>query len=157
MDKPCEIRKYGDSNYCIFKAMFKDYFLTDLKIKLTDAQFDEVCAEIVQSVEKQIGFLDLLFINSFARGFVNYQVDTPASNWCERENWGFIREIYIAADIRGQGYGKELAEYAENMLWKLKVPNIYLTTDDAKYFWFKMGYRDTGEICAKNDGFILIK
>jgi len=38
-------------------------------------------------------------------GFVNYQIDTLDSDWCEREGWGFIREIYVDKTLRGKGLG----------------------------------------------------
>ena len=77
--------------------------------------------------------------------------------WCEKEGYGCIREMFVSVDQRGKGYGRSLAIHAEKELQKLSVPYIYLTTDDNKDFWTKVGYRDTGEICIKNDGSIFIK
>ena len=151
------ISKYKNMYYDIFIKMLGACFNKDYKILLTKQQLEELCKEITQQVNKQIAFLDLLFLDDDAKGFVNYQVDTHQSDWCEKETWGCIRELYVADDVRGQGYGRKLAEHAEKKLLTLSVPNIYLTTDDAIDFWVKIGYRDTGEICAKNEGNILIK
>ena len=132
-------------------------FPQDYKIPLTEAQLEELCNEIIHQVTAKIVFLDLLLLDKVAKGFISYQVDTPMSDWCEKENWGFIREIFIAPDIRKMGYGKILVEHAERKLTDLSVPNIYLTTDDSIDFWINVGYQKTGEVSEKNKGYILIK
>jgi GNAT superfamily N-acetyltransferase len=153
----CEIREYSDFDYITFKKMLELCFLQDYNITLTEQQSEELCKDLTQQVNAQIQSLGLLFLNGVAKGFINYQVDSPKSDWCEKETWGFIREVYIARDIREKGYGKKLVVYAENKLRGLSVPNIYLTTDEAKEFWIKLGYCVTGDICEKNKGCILIK
>ena len=152
-----EIIQYIDAHYDLLKGMLDICFNQDYNIPLTEKQLEELCKEISIAAVEGIVFLDLLFIDGEATGFIIYQVDTPQSGWCEKENWGFIRETYISSNGRKKGYGKELVKYAENKLWCLNVPNIYLTTDDTIDFWVKMGYRNTGEVCDKNDGYILVK
>lgn len=152
-----EIYEYENSHYAAFKEMVGVCFNKDYKIPLTEQQLEELCQEILQLVDKRIVFLDLLFVENMAKGFVCYQVDTPQSDWCEKETWGCIRELYVADDVRKKGYGRGLAVHAENKLKALSVPNIYLTSDDSMDFWVNIGYRDTGKICEKNNGNILIK
>ncbi len=152
-----EIREYTESDYIAFKKMLGNCFSQDYKIALTETQLERLCKDIAQQTNANIMFLDLLFLNGSAKGFINYQVDTSKSDWCEKENWGFIREAFVADDVRGNGWGRKLVENAENRLSILAVPNIYLTTDDSKDFWTKVGYRDTHEICIKNDGCIFVK
>ena len=149
--------EYTDKQLGAFKEMLNICFNQDYKIPLTEQQLEELCDEILQSVKGSITFLDLIFVGDEAKGFVSYQIDTPNSDWCEKENWGCSRELYISDDVRGNGYGKALATHAENELCKLSVPNVYLITDDTIDFWIKLGYRDTGEICDKNNGNILTK
>jgi len=152
-----EIIQYMDIHYDLLEEMLDICFNQDYNIPLTEKQLEELCKEISIVVVEGIVFLDLLFIDGEVTGFINYQVDTPESDWCEKENWGCIRETYISPNARKKGYGKELVKYTENKLWDLNVPNIYLTTDYTIDFWVKMGYRNTGEICDKNDGNILVK
>ena len=151
------IRKYSDSDYNSFKEMLGVCFPQDYNIQLTESQLERLCKDITQSVEAGITFLDFLILDGNAIGFISYQIDSLKSDWCEKEGYGCIREMFVSADQRGKGYGRSLAIHAENELQKLSVPYVYLTTDDNKDFWTKIGYRDTGEICIKNDGSIFIK
>ena len=153
----CEILPYSASHEDSLKEMLRICFNQDYKIPLTEQQLEALCKEICRQAAEKIVFLDLLFLNGRAEGFINYQVDTPQSDWCEKETWGFIRELYISPALRKKGYGQKLAEHAESKLWALSVPNIYLTTDDAIEFWLKLGYHDTAEICPQNNGSILTK
>lgn len=151
------ICKYTKADYDSFKDMFETCFKQDYKIELTESQIDEICTSITQQVADNIIYLDLLFLNEIAKGFVCYQIDSPKSDWCEKEGWGCIRELYISRDCRKKGYGRILVCYSENELRKNLAYEIYLTSDDTKEFWIKLGYSDTGEICKKNGSPILEK
>ena len=132
------------------------YFIEDLKAHLNYNPPVEMCKAMIQSVKDGITYLDLLHLGDAPIGFIMYQVDSPQSNWCEKEGYGFIREMYIRKDYRKHGYGKILAIHAEDALKKLSVPHIYLTSSNDA-FWFSVGYADTGEVCEKNNNNILIK
>ena len=111
---------------------------------------------MIQSVKDGFTYLDLLHLDGNPVGFVMYRVDHPESDWCEKEGFGFIREMYIRKDQRKHGYGKMLANHSENELKKLSVPYVYLTSSNDA-FWLGVGYTDTGEVCDKNNLNILIK
>jgi len=115
-----------------------------------------MCKAMMQNVKAGIIYLDLLLLDDTPIGFIMYQVDSPKSNWCEKEGYGFIREMYIRKDHRKQGYGNILAAHAESELKKLSVPYIYLTSSNDP-FWLSIGYTSTGENCEKNNHHILIK
>ena len=149
--------KYTNTHFRAFKGMLNVCFNKDYGIPLSNQQLEELCAKIIQSVGNGITFLYLILVDGEAKGFIHYQIDTTKSDWCEKENWGCIRELYISDDVRGKGYGKILVAQAENELWKLSTLGIYLTTDDTLDFWIKLGYNDTGGICNKNNGNILSK
>lgn len=153
---PDIIRKCADEDCIAFKVMFGRCFRQDYKIPLTENQLGGLCDDIASQVTANVIFLDLLIIDDIAQGFVIYQIDSPDSDWCEKEGYGFIRELYVAAERRRAGHGKSLAAHAETQLRDKSVPGIYLTTDEAMDFWGKMGYRDTGEI-AKNNGRVFMK
>ena len=151
-----EIRNYNNENFDAFAQMVGIYFIEDLKEPLNHNPPVEMCKAMVQSVKDAITCLDLLHLDDIPVGFIMYQVDSPKSDWCEKEGYGFIREMYIDKDYRNQGYGKILAAHAENELKKLSVPYIYLTSSNDA-FWLSVGYAGTGEICERNNNHILIK
>lgn len=90
-------------------------------------------------------------------GFINYQIDTKESDWCEKEGWGLIREIAIGKNMRKNGLGKRLVLSTEKKLKKLGAKNIYLTSDEAKDFWLNCEYLDSGEYSKVNGDNIYIK
>ena len=151
-----EIRKFTDSDFDVFAQMMGVYIIEDLKETLDDNPPVRMCKAITQSVKDDIVYLDLLHLYGSPIGFIMYQVDSPKSNWCEKEGYGFIREMYIRKDHRKQGYGKTLVAHAENKLKKLPVPHIYLTSSNDA-FWLSLGYADTGEVCERNNNNVLIK
>ena len=151
-----KIRKFTDSDFDAFAQMVGVYFIEDLKEPLNNNPPVEMCKAITQNVKNDIIYLDLLLLDDTPIGFIMYQVDSPKSNWCEKEGYGFIREMFIRKDHRKQGYGKIFVAHAESELKKLSVPNIYLTSSNDP-FWISIGYASTGEICEKNNHHILIK
>jgi len=151
-----EIRKFTDSDFDAFAQMVGVYFIEDLKETLYNNPPIEMCKAMIQSVKDGITYLDLLHLDNTPIAFIMYQVDSLKSNWCEKEGYGFIREMYIRKDHRKQGYGKILVAHAEKELKKLSVPHIYLTSSNDP-FWLSVGYANTGEVCKKNNNNILIK
>jgi len=152
-----KIRKLEESDFDAFAQLVGLCFREDYKLELNDAQVNEVSKTMTQQAKNDIAHTDLLCVDGIAIGFIQYQIDSPKSDWCEKEGWGCIREMYISNEYRKKGYGKTLATHAENELKKLLAAHIYLTTDDALDFWLNVGYVDSGEICEKNDGNILVK
>lgn len=87
-----------------------------------------------------------------AVGFVIFQTDDMINDWCFKEGWGDVREIYVDGPFRGRGLGKALLEYAGAALGKEGAKNIYLLpTDDSEGFFRACGYVDIGEYCAELD------
>jgi len=151
-----KIKKFTDSDFDAFTQMVEVYFIEDLKEILYHHPPVGMCKAMAQSVKDGITCLDLLHLDDTPIGFIMYQIDSPKSNWCEKEGYGFIREMYIRKDYRKQGYGKILVTHGENELKKLSVPHIYLTSSNDA-FWLSVGYANTGEVCEKNNNNILIK
>ncbi len=90
-------------------------------------------------------------------GFLLYQIDQEASDWCESPGDGFIRECYVAPPYRGQGLGSQLYLEAEKALIQLGVGRIYLSSDDSQAFWESLGFRFTGRYARKNGDPLLEK
>ncbi|MCL2342821.1 MAG: GNAT family N-acetyltransferase [Firmicutes bacterium] len=152
-----KICAYSNSDYAAFQKMLCTCFWQDYKIPRTEEQLERWQNMLIRQASAEIVFIDLLTADGEAQGFILYQIDSPESDWCIKEGYGFIRELYVAADFRRSGHGKALAVHAETRLRQRGVPGIYLTTDEAMEFWAKMGYRDSGEVCSENDGRIFVK
>jgi len=154
-----EIRTYHSADFDAFAQMVGVCWIEDYKETLNSNPPVEMCNAMVQSANDGIMHIDLLCLDDSPIGFIMYQIDSPKSDWCEKEGYGCIREMYIHKDYRKKGYGKVLVAHAENELKKLSAQHIYLTADDDNSiaFWLRVGYADTGEVCDKNNGNILIK
>lgn len=139
-----------------FEIMFKKYFEKDLEIKLTEEKFQEVFSQIYKGTKKRGFWLMILYIDEKPVGFINFQVDNPSSDWNEKEGWGFIRELYIVDEFRGNDYGALLVDYAKNR-FKLAGPkSMYLTSEKNNKFLLDSGFEETDEI-AKNDLYVYKK
>ena len=153
------IRPYENSDFDAFAQMVGVCWIEDYKETLNNNPPVGMCKSMVQSAADGIMPIDLICLGDSIIGFIMYQIDTPKSDWCQKEGYGCIREMYIQKDYRKQGYGKILVAHAENELKKLSAQHIYITADDDNSiaFWQCIGYADTGEICEANNGNILIK
>lgn len=140
-----------------FVIMFNSYFLYDFKIELQYSKIEEICSEIVENVKKRIINLDLIYNNNKSVGFIIYQIDSPKSDWCQKEGLGFIREIYIKQEFRGQGLSRLLVNHAEHFLKDSGVEQIYLTSENTGLFWNNLGYESTQELGYENNDEIYIK
>lgn len=141
-------RKCNASDKLVFKQLMGVYFRDDFKINIDDSRLENICNKVFEATGKGYMCLELIQLENKIIGFVNYQIDTPNSDWNEKEGFGFIREIFISKHYRGKGIGKEVVYYIETALYALGVTNIYLTSDEAGEFWMKCGYHKTNE-CSK--------
>lgn len=144
-----KIRPFCNHDMCDFKEMFCTY-LSDFNIKIVAHKVDAACLEIADSSISEISPLDMILVDEKLVGFICYQIDNPNSDWCEREGWGFIREIYINRSMRGKGLGAKLVAHAERVLYAKGAEHIYLTSDEADAFWSLCGYKKTGIISEIN-------
>lgn len=151
MDKrKIEIRSYKLEDLEVFTSMFTTYFVNDFKIEISHEGAKKMCEKISREVLTGILGLDLLIIEGHPIGFINSQVDSDKSDWCEREGWGFIREVYVRKDHRGQDLGMRLVHHVEENFYKQGINNVYLTSDDSKEFWIACGYEDSGKVSTIN-------
>lgn len=91
-------------------------------------------------------------------GFVIYQIDSPENEWCFKEGYGDIREIYTTPSLRKTGVGSQLLTFAENSLNKRGVAGIYvLPTEETENFFTHNGYADNGDYCAELDNKVFEK
>lgn len=144
------IRPYIESDLKIFVDMFYRYFNEDFKIEMDKNKAEKICKMIGQNSLDGITPLDMFFVDDKVAGFICYQVDSENSDWCERPGWGFIREIYIRKNMRGQGYAKKIISHTEDKIRSMGAKNIYLTSDESEAFWIARGYKKTGAISSIN-------
>lgn len=138
--------------------MFLHYFTVDCPIGCGENSVKEKIFDncVIPQFEKQIIEISLILDNDIPFGFGIYQIDSPQSDWCKKEGWGFIREFYIDKAYRKKGHGLSLVNSIQQALWSKGAENIYLTSDDAIEFWKAIGYTDTGDI-ESNGNTILVK
>ncbi len=112
--------------------LFREYVLADLKANLLQAALCVSCGN--------------------AEGFVIFQTDDVINDWCFKDGWGDVRELYVMPSLRQQGFGTALLKFAEEALKKAGAQNIYtLPTEESEKFFLSRGYSDTGEYCAELD------
>ena len=147
-----QLRDYQPKDEAALLAAFVRYFADDL-----DAPLDAADQRLIQS-ESRRGIAEAYHTVTVALddegtlvGFILAQVDREPSDWILSPGDGFIRETWVAPDWRRSGLGRALVRAAEHKLLAQGVPRIYLTSDTADEFWTALGYRATGEICARNE------
>ncbi len=145
-----EIRSFCNNDFYAFTEMFSTYFRSDFNFEIIDNKVEKLCSKIAESLTSGITLLDMLLLDGKMVGFVSYQIDTPHSDWCEREGWGFIREIYVDQTLRGKGLGQRLVTHVEKNLYAKGIEHIYLTSDEGGEFWNSCGYKETGEVSDIN-------
>lgn len=143
------IRRCRRRDLPAFRALLARYFREDLHLPLTDAQADELAWDIYGEIPLGVP-LELLFLDGAAVGFIDHQIDHPASSWCFHEGWGCIRELYVAPEYRRRGLAAALVEHACTAAENAGASTLYLTADDAIPFWEAQGFHRTGRINEKN-------
>ncbi|MDE6586512.1 MAG: GNAT family N-acetyltransferase [Clostridia bacterium] len=101
--------------------LLEEYVLPDLKAGL-------IRIEIMQD-------------DSEYAGFVIFQCDRIENEWCPREGWGDIREIYVIPSKRKNGLGKFLLYTAEMKLREDGTEKCYaLPSENSEGFFTACGY-----------------
>lgn len=90
-----EIRSFADADFDAFQRLFSAYFAQDMQLEFTSQQLNSVCTDVADKAKAGIIACDLLLQNGSAVGFVIYQIDSTKSDWCEKEGYGFIRELFV--------------------------------------------------------------
>lgn len=152
-----EIIEYSEQWAHAAESLFVSYVIDDLKMELTDEVIREKIWQnvFIGGCKQGVLSIALAVLNGEAIGVAIYQIDTPKSDWCKREGWGFIRELFISPKHRRKGCGTLLAEYAERKL-REQTDRLYLTADDAVEFWSSCGYAVT-DTQNENGTYTMIK
>ena len=140
LEKIKVVKRFAPEYRKSFIRMLSKYFTDDLKEDWSCNTIERI-GEFILSQWRD-GILDILLLleKEQPEGFAICQIDSPASDWCKREGWGFIREFYVAPESRLSGNGRFLAEQTERLLKEQQAEQVYLTTAGALEFWLRCGY-----------------
>ncbi|RTE50657.1 GNAT family N-acetyltransferase [Actinobaculum sp. 352] len=89
-------------------------------------------------------------------GFIQFQ-PIEFTSWFFRETCGFIREFWVAEDVRGGGHGAALLGLAEAHFARQGIHTSILTTDTAPDFYRKRGYIQAPGCEARNGDAVFVK
>lgn len=155
-DKECGGKPYTDmliSDFSnpLFQDAFRAYF-AELGITVND------WAGLFREMDEEGGnaaFVRTSQDGSFV-GFIQFRPIVFTSSFFE-ETCGFIREFYIAGEFRGKGHGSAMLHLAEKHFKEKGIYTSILTTDTAKDFYRKNGYKKLPGCKAKNQDGVFAK
>ncbi len=82
-------------------------------------------------------------------GFLMY-TSMRLESWFFSEELGFIREFWVAPELRKSGHGSSLLALAEEQLYEAGFRKVVLTTRTATDFYCKRGYQADPAMTAGN-------
>ncbi len=147
------IRSYQSRDRKIFTDMMCDYFKFDLNEEISNDRMQLVVLRIEYEMQMYPMFLRVLTLDEVPAGFLLFQIDTAENPWGLRIGQGFVREMYLKKELRGQGLGEKMVEDMFDFYLSRGVKNAYLTAESEKAvkFWSSRGFSLSGEIHEKND------
>ena len=134
-----------------FRTAFRRYFgELGLQVKDWDGLFGEMDAE-----GDNAAFLRT-DEEGAVLGFIQFR-PTPFTSWFFEETCGFIREFWVAPEVRGRGHGSALLALAEGYFREEGMYTAILTTDTAAGFYEGRGYVRAPGCRAKNGDPVFVK
>ncbi|MCL2575488.1 MAG: GNAT family N-acetyltransferase [Defluviitaleaceae bacterium] len=144
-----------------FRKTFAHYFIeifeNDPANAPTIEDLPKICDYFLNETKYEDSWIFIARDDGVLAGFIIAHIDRFHKDWCQRDGWGLIREIYVAPEYRKKGIGVELVAKAEAEMAHFKPLGYYLTCDSGTPFWEKVGYANTGEIEEINDSYIYVK
>ena len=144
-----------DTHKQIFYKLFADYYTEldcgeNITHLLDEYVFPDYLAGLIS--------IDLLDDGDETVGFIIYQIDDIDNEWCLKEGFGDVREIYITPSHRRHGLAKFLLYSAEMKLRENGATEAYaLPYEKALPFFTACGYADSGEHCDDLDCNVYVK
>lgn len=137
-----------------FQKAFRQYFAEiGIKVKDWDGLFQEMNRG--DGGEKNAAYVRLS-ANGGTIGFLLF-IPIRFTSWFFEETCGFIREFWVADEFRNKGHGSELIALAERYFLEHGIYTSVLTTDTAKEFYERHGYRKAAGCSAKNKDEVFVK
>ncbi len=135
----------------LFTAAFQAYFA---ELGITVSNYDALFQEMNEGGNNR-AYVHLDEHSSVV-GFIQFTL-LPFTSWFFETKMGFIREFWVAPELRGLGHGTQLLEKAEAYFISQEVYRSILTTDTAESFYLRHGYQCDMDISAKNGDAVFIK
>ncbi len=144
-----------DNRMADFEPLFKAYY-EELDCD-ADAQ-ETIDACVLPDVLAGMIFVDIIYEDDVPCGFAIRQIDTMDNDWCWREGWGDIREMYISPASRRKGLGKFLLFTEEMKLREAGAKEAYcLPVEEAEPFFAACGYVKTDQYDSDTDCYVFEK
>ncbi len=137
-----KIAPLTDDKLGIFEKLFADYY--------NELGCDDDTAQLIDEYvipDLLAGLINVEIIyDGEPVGFAIRQIDDIDNDWCYREGWGNIREIYISPLFRRKGLGKFLLYTAEMKLKESGANRAYcLPAEGSEDFFAACGYLKSDE------------
>ena len=138
----------------LFQQAFRLYF-AELGIEVRD--WDGLFREMNrgEAGEQNLSYLRLTGEGGTI-GFIQFCM-LPFSSWFFDASLGFVREFWVAEPFRGKGHGSALLQLAEDYFAAHGAGGSILTSDTARDFYVRRGYRRARGAAAKNQLPVFIK
>ena len=135
----------------VFQSAFRRYF-EELGLRLRDWEglFREMNSEGGNAAFLRTGH------SGEALGFIMFK-PILFTSWFFEETCGFVREFWVAPEVRGRGHGSALLAKAEGHLLASGIHTSILTTDTAADFYLRRGYAPAPGCRAKNHDAVFVK
>ncbi len=139
--------------YDLFHSLLTEYYLEGEDAQTPQEELDAFIELLFDLCQKNTISGRIAFAGS-AVGFVLWGIDTVDFPFSNKPGYGTILEIGVIPSMRGDGLGRQLAQYAEEAM---ACEKYYVCAyGPAERFWEKCHYRATGEL-AENGLKILQK
>lgn len=150
-----KVSSVNDKTQIEFEKLFASYY-TELDC---GEDIPHLLAEyIIPDLKAGLISADILEADGAFAGFVIYQRDEIDNEFCLREGWGDIREIFVIPSLRRQGLGKFLLYTAEMKLRESGTDKAYcLPNDESEKFFTSCGYARSNLYNEEFDCFIYEK
>lgn len=138
-----------------FEKLFKAYYE---ELDCEDDPSETLTGYVMPDVLAGLIFVDLIYEDEVPAGFAIRQIDDIDNDWCWREGWGDIREMYIAPSHRKNGLGKFLLYTEEMKMRESGATKSYcLPTDESASFFTACGYIKTEEYDTDTECYVYEK
>ncbi|MCD8307084.1 MAG: GNAT family N-acetyltransferase [Clostridia bacterium] len=144
-----------DNRLADFEPLFKAYYE---ELDCEDDAQETLDGYVMPDIMAGMIFVDLIYEDDVPCGFAIRQTDDIDNDWCWREGWGDIREMYIAPGFRRRGLGRFLLYTAEMKLREAGATQAYcLPVPEAEGFFAACGYAKTDQYDTDTECYVFEK
>lgn len=149
------VRKIEEADFGAFKEMFCAYFE---ELDCEDDPLHLFEEYVLPDLKAGLFSVAVAENGKTLCGFVIWQIDDVINDWCFKDGWGDVRELYVLPDMRGRGTGSALLQFALQALKAEGAQSVYtLPAEESEGFFIKCGFEDCAEYCADTDNKVFSK